>query len=369
MKIALIHDHLAQDGGAERVLQAFQEIYPEAPTYTLVYDRKRAHPAFRNRTIYTSFLQKIPLGLHHYQWFLPWMPTAVEHYDLTSYNVVLSSCSAFAKGVITRPDSLHICYCHSPTRYLWSDTYSYVNELPYPKLIKKIIPFILPRIRLWDQVAAQRVDEYIANSKTVRQRIAKYYRRPSTVIHPPVELKNFQISEGYDQYFLIGGRLVPYKRFDLAVQAFNKLGLQLKIFGTGPEEKRLKKMAKPNIEFLGQISEGEKNRLMGRAKAFLYPQEEDFGITAIEAMACGRPVIAYAKGGALETVIDGQTGVLFRDQNWAALSDAVIRFKPEQFQGEAIRRQAERFGLDRFKERVRQFVDACWQKHLNQISH
>ncbi|MFA5107160.1 MAG: glycosyltransferase [Patescibacteria group bacterium] len=366
MKIALIHEHLAQDGGAERVLQAFQELYPDAPTYTLVYDRKRANPSFRDRKIYTSFIQKIPLGLRHYQWFLPWMPTAVEHYDLSEYDVILSSCSAFAKGVITRPDSIHICYCHSPTRYLWSDTYSYVQELRYPLLIKKLIPFILPRIRLWDQLAAQRVDEFIANSQSVRQRIAKYYRRSSEVIYPPVEMRNFQVSDGYDNYFLIGGRLVPYKRYDLAVHAFNQLGLPLKIFGDGPEEKRLRKIAKANIEFLGPVSEQQKAQLMRRAKAFIYPQEEDFGITAIEAMAAGRPVIAFAKGGALDTVVENKTGIFFADQHWAALADAVLRFKPETFDPAVIRAHAETFNQDRFKEQIGKLVEERWRqrKHI-----
>ena len=366
MKIALIHEHLAQDGGAERVLQAFQELYPDAPTYTLVYDRKRANPSFRDRKIYTSFIQKIPLGLRHYQWFLPWMPTAVEHYDLSEYDVILSSCSAFAKGVITRPDSIHICYCHSPTRYLWSDTYSYVQELRYPSLIKKLIPFILPRIRLGDELAAQRVDEFIANSQSVQQRIAKYYRRSSEVIYPPVDMRNFEISDGYDNYFLIGGRLVAYKRYDLAVHAFNQLGLPLKIFGDGPEEKHLRKIAKANIEILGPVSEEQKAKLMRRAKAFIFPQEEDFGITAIEAMAAGRPVIAYAKGGALDTVIENKTGIFFTDQHWAALADAVLRFKPETFDPAVIRAHAETFNQDRFKKQIGKLVEERWRqrKHI-----
>ncbi|MDD5342392.1 MAG: glycosyltransferase [Patescibacteria group bacterium] len=356
MKIALIHEHLAQDGGAERVLQAFQEIYPDAPIYVLVYDRNHANPVFRDKKIKTSFLQKLPLGIRHYQWFLPWMPTAVEKYDLTEFDVVLSSASAFAKGVITQPDALHICYCHSPTRYLWSDTHSYIKELHYPRFIKRLIPFFLPRIRIWDQMAAQRVDEFIANSVAVQKRIEKYYRRPSTVIHPPVDIEKFSIAKDVGNYYLIGGRLVPYKRFDLAIQAFNQLGLPLKVFGSGLEEERLKKMAKSNIEFLGSVTEEQKAELMRHAKAFLYPQEEDFGITAIEAMASGRPVIAYAKGGALETVVDGKTGVLFQDQNWAALADTVLRFKPETFDPETIRRHAEEFSLPRFKQKIKDFI-------------
>ncbi|MDP3964842.1 MAG: glycosyltransferase [bacterium] len=363
MKIALIHEHLAQDGGAEKVLQAFQEMFPEAPTYTLVYDRSSAHSSFQDKTIHTSFLQKIPFGVKHYQWMLPWMPTAVERYDLTDYDVVLSSCSAFAKGVITRPDAKHICYCHSPTRYLWSDTHQYVRELNYPRLVKALIPFWLPKIRLWDQMAAQRVDSFIANSSMVQQRIEKYYRRPSTVIFPPVDINRFQVSDGTDGYYLAGGRLVPYKRFDLTVMAFNKLGLPLKIFGAGLEEKRLKKMAKPNIEFLGNVDEAQKAALYRRAIAFINPQEEDFGITMVESMASGRPVIAYAKGGALDSVVEQETGVFFSDQNWAALADTILRFKPEIFDPQNIRRHAEQFSTENFKKRINDFIHQSLTKH------
>ncbi len=357
MKIALIHEHLAQDGGAERVLRAFHEIYPEAPIFTLVYNKKQANKFFHDKDIRTSFIQKIPFGVRHYQWFLPWMPTAVEKYDLTDYDVVLSSCSAFAKGVITRPETKHICYCHSPTRYLWSDTYRYIDELHYPKFVKNLVSLFLPRIRLWDQLAAQRVDKFIANSDAVRQRIEKYYRQPSEIIYPPVEIEKFSISDKVYNYYITGGRLVPYKRFDLAIMAFNKLGMPLKIFGSGPEEKRLKKKAKMNIEFLGPVTDEKKAGLLKHAKAFINPQEEDFGITVIEAMASGRPVIAYAKGGALETVINGETGVHFQDQNWAALADTVIRFKTDSLDANKIRAQAENFRLEKFKEKIKSFIN------------
>ncbi|MBU0707145.1 glycosyltransferase [Patescibacteria group bacterium] len=357
MKIALVHDHLAQDGGAEKVLQVFQEIFPNAPTYTLVYNRKNANPSFRNKKINTSFIQKMPLGVRRYQWYLPWMPTAVEKYDLTEYDVILSSCSAFAKGVITRPDTVHICYCHSPTRYLWSDTYSYVNELHYPKFVKGLISMFLPRIRLWDQMAAQRVDKFIANSEAVQQRIRKYYRRGSDVIYPPVNTSQFTVSKEVGDYYLIGGRIVPYKRFDLAIQAFNKLHLPLKVFGSGAEEKRLRSMAKSNIEFLGQVDDDQRRNLYRHAKAFLYPQEEDFGITAIEAMASGRPVIAYAKGGALDTVIDGKTGVFFHDQNWAALADTVLRFNSEKFDPNEIHTHAQKYNVENFKSQILAYIN------------
>jgi glycosyltransferase involved in cell wall biosynthesis len=358
MKIALIHEHLAQDGGAEKVLQAFQEIYPAAPTYTLVYDRNRANVAFQGKKIFTSYLQKMPFGLRRYQWYLPWMPDAIERFDLSEYDVVLSSCSAFAKGVITLSDTKHICYCHSPTRYLWSDTHRYVDELHFPKIFKSYIRSQLPRIRIWDQLAAQRVDEFIANSAAVQRRIMKYYRRPSTVIYPPVEIGRFQVADQIGNYYLIGGRLVAYKRFDVAIRAFNQLGLPLKVYGSGPEEKNLRKIAKPNIQFLGRVSDEERADLYSHAKAFINPQEEDFGITVIEAMASGRPVIAFAKGGAVETVIDGRTGVFFHDQNWAALADTVLRFKIDSVNPVEIAHHAATYNVERFKDQISAYVNS-----------
>src|SRR3989338_2046730 len=298
MKIALIHDHLIQEGGAERVLQNFSGIWPSAPIYSLLYDQEKLGEIFKDKDIRTSFLQNWPGALKHYQWFLPFMPTATESYDLMEYDVILSSCSAMAKGVITRSNTLHFCYCHTPTRYLWSDTHRYLEELKYNRLIKKIIPPILTKLRSWDQLAAQRVDFFIANSKNVADRIKKYYRRDSLIIHPRVATKKFYISENIGRYFLCGGRLVGYKRFDLAILAFNRLGIPLKIFGQGPEEKKLRSLAKPNVEFLGKLSQAELTKFYSQAIAFIHPQIEDFGITAVESMAAGRPAISYAAGGA-----------------------------------------------------------------------
>ena len=291
MKIALVHDHLIQDGGAEHVLRVFQEMWPDAPTYTLLYDPKRAHPAFGNRDIRTSFLQKMPFSLSAYKAYLPLMPIATERHDLSEYDVVLSSSSAFSKGVITKPETMHICYCHTPTRYLWSDTHSYVKDLHAPGFVKSMLPFSLTKLRLWDRWAADRVDRFIANSNNVQERIKKYYRRDSDVIHPPVDLASYTIAPKTDDYYVTGGRLVSYKRFDIVVKAFNNLGIPLKIFGTGPMFSKLKEMAKPNIEFLGWVDPVTKGVLYSRAIAFLHPHEEDFGITAIEAHASGRPVI------------------------------------------------------------------------------
>ncbi len=362
MKIALVHDHLTQEGGAERVLQVFQEMWPDAPIFTLFFDKEKLGKTFANANIHTSFLQNWPGALKHYQWFLPLMPTATESYNLMDYDVVLSSCSALAKGVITRSNTLHICYCHTPTRYLWSDTHRYVEELRYNSLVKKVVPYFLNQLRTWDQLAAQRVDFFIANSKNVSDRIKKYYRRQSLVIHPPVETEKFKISPQVEKYFLTGGRLVPYKRFDLTIQAFNRLGIPLKIFGEGPEMENLKKLAKPNVEFLGRLEYDALADAYGKAVAFIHPQIEDFGLTAVESMAAGRPVIAYAAGGACETVVENKTGKFFDEQSWEALADTVVRFKPENFKPEEIKQYAEQFGVGRFKNEVSSLVNSEYQK-------
>ncbi len=362
MKVALVHEHLAQDGGAERVLRYLAELYPDAPIFTLVWDRERANPFFLKRDVRTSFIQRLPGGLRFHRWYLSLMPTAVEQYDLSGFDVVLSSASGFAKGVITRPETLHVCYCHSPTRYLWSDTHQYVSDLPNPKLIKQILQLTLTRLRQWDRLAADRVDEFIANSQTVARRITKYYRRPSTIIHPPVEVSQFAVSSAPGTYYLTGGRLVAYKRFDLVIRAFNKLGLPLKVFGDGPVEGALKGMAKDTIEFVGRVSDKERGNLFSNCLAFINMQEEDFGITVLEAQAAGRPVIALAAGGALESIIPNRTGLFVADQDWESLADTVIRFKPEQFDPRAIRAHAQMFDIPIFQERIRTFIDDAWQR-------
>lgn len=365
MKIALVHEHLAQDGGAERTLKVLAEIFPAAPIYTLVYNPKRANPFFKDKKIITSFIQKLPWAKTKYPWYLSLMATAVEKYDLSGYDLVFSSNSAFAKGVITLSSCLHICYCHSPTRYLWSDTIRYVEELPYARIFRKLIPFYLTKLRLWDRLAADRPDLMIANSANVQTRITKYYRRKSDIIYPPVETSHFQVSTEAGNYFLIGGRLVSYKRYDLAVAAFNKLGIPLKIFGEGPELKYLQKIAKPNIEFLGKVSDGERASLFSHCQAFIHPQEEDFGLTALETMASGRPVIALAVGGALETVVANETGVFFEEPSWEALADAVIRFKKQEFDPQKIRNHALKFGVDQFKIKMKKYVEENYQKFKN----
>jgi glycosyltransferase involved in cell wall biosynthesis len=356
MKIALVHDHLVQDGGAEKVLAALQNLYPQAPTFVLFHDEERANPAFLARDIRTSWLQKIPGAVEHYQWFLPFMPHAVENLDLSGFDVVISSSSGFAKGVITPEHALHLCYCHTPTRYLWSDTHSYLADLKRGPIVKAAVRSLLPRLRLWDKAAADRVDIFIANSHAVARRIEKYYRRSSEVVYPPVELEKFSVSGKPGTYYLIGGRAANYKRFDIAVDAFSRLGLPLKVFGTGPALDDLQRRAKPCVEFVGAVSDKEKSDLFRDCIAFINPQEEDFGITAVEAMASGRPVIAYAAGGALETVVPGVTGELIDEQNWETLGDRLLDFKPQNFDPLTIRRHAENFSTEKFQKNISELV-------------
>ncbi len=372
MKVALIHDHLAQDGGAEKVLEVFSQMFPEAPIYTLLYDKKNVKHRYPNRQIDASIIQKMPGGVRFYQWYLPIMPLAVEFFDLRKYDLVISDTSSFAKGVITLPETTHICYCHTPTRYLWSDTHQYINELKYNKYLKKIASNILSRVRLWDRLAADRVDYFIANSCAVQARIKKYYRRDSKVIYPPVETDKFFIAKELGDYFLIGCRLAPYKRVDLAIKTFKELGLdyKLKIFGDGVDMKRLKKIAKdcPNIEFVGRINDEYKAELFSKCLAFLNPQEEDFGISQVEAMASGRPVIAFKKGGALDVVIENETGLFFDEQTIESMAPVVQKFytdiKSEKniWNSEKIREHALKFSLENFKDNIKKFITEINQK-------
>ncbi|TSC95535.1 MAG: group 1 glycosyl transferase [Parcubacteria group bacterium Athens1014_10] len=360
MRIALIHDFLNQLGGAEKVLEAFHELYPEALVYTMIHDEKSTKSFFKDWKIKTSYLQSLPFGIKKYKYYLLLMPSAVESFNFDDYDVILSSSSAYAKGAIVKPNSLSICYCHTPTRYLWSDAHTYVQELGQGKLFKKFLPIPLNYLRMWDRLAAERVDNFIANSNFVAKRIKKYYHRESKVIYPPVEVEKFKISPEIDNYFLVISRLRPYKKVELAMQAFYKLGIPLKIIGVGSEKndkERVKKFIKPNIEFLGYVSEEEKAKYLSRCKALIHPQEEDFGITAVEAMASGRPVIAYKSGGVLETVIDGATGKFFEEQTWECLADAVIKFKAEDFDPVKIREHSLKFSKERFKNEIKEFIE------------
>lgn len=358
MKVALIHDWLPFMGGAERVLTNFLEIYPTAPIYTPICNRDNLDGILKDADIRTSYLQKGKKEIKNHRNLFPFMPTAIESFNLNEYDIVLSSSSSVAKAVITKPDTLHICYCHSPMRYGWEFSHEYAGKMAGKKGIKaKILSYFLTGIRIWDNVSADRVDYFIANSENVAKRIWKHYRRESVVIHPPVRCSLFNISDVDEDYFLIVSRLQEYKRIDLAVEAFNKLGLPLVIIGDGPDREKLEKMAKPNIKFLGRESDEVIKEHYAKCRAFIFPGEEDFGITPLEAQASGRPVIAYGKGGALETVLNNETGIFFNEQEVESLIKAIEKFDKMNFNKNKIRNHAKMFDEEIFKKKIKKFID------------
>jgi glycosyltransferase involved in cell wall biosynthesis len=356
MNVALVHDHLNQIGGAERVVLEMHKMWPKAPLYTLVNDQKKVKDFFNGLEINTSFIQKLPFSLSHLRWYLSMMPTAVESYNLSDYDVILSSASAFGKGAIAPPHSIHVCYCHTPTRYLWSDAQTYASEVGGGGLIGKVLPFVLHRLRMWDFLAAQRVDHFIANSQFVADRIKRYYNRDSVVMYPPVDTLGYPNIPKMN-YFVLVSRLRPYKKVDIAIKAFNRLNMPLVVVGDGEERKHLESIAESNIYFTGNADEPTKKKLLAGAIGFIHPQEEDAGIAAIEAMAAGTPVIAYDAGGARETIITGTTGVLFEEQTWQSLADSVIRMKRDSYDHEFIRNHSQQYSKERFKNDLKTFVE------------
>lgn len=360
MKIALVTDFLTQLGGAEKVIEVLHELWPEAPVYTLVYDEKSTRNEFSDYKIYTSCLQKIPLAKKFYRWFLPLMPGAIEKLDFRGYDIVFSVASAFAKGIVTRGKTKSICYLLTPTRYLWSDREEYTRNLRgIENAARPILNFTLNKLRQWDLRAAKRPDVLIAISQFIKKRIEKYYQRtPEAIIYPPVEVDKFFISKKIEDYFVVVSRPRYYKRIDLIINAFNHLKIPIKIIGMNKREGRaLFSRIKNNVEFLGYISDEDKAKYLSSARAFIHPQEEDFGITAVESMAAGRPVIAYRGGGALETVVEGKTGVFFDDQNWQSLADAVLRFDENKFNPEKIRQHSLKFSTENFKKEIIELVN------------
>ncbi len=359
MKVALVHDYLNQMGGAERVVLALHEIFPDAPVYTSIYDPKRVDPAFRQMDIRTSFMQKLPLVKKHHQPFLPFYPFAMERLDLRGYDLVLSSSSAFGKGVITRPETMHICYCHTPMRWCWNYD-EYVKREQLGRISRSVLPFLITWLRVWDQTSAMRVDHFIANSPVVAERIQKYYRRDAVVIPPPVEASRFTFDPAIqpEDYFLIVSRLMPYKRIDLAIEACNLLQLPLVIIGSGRDEKRLKSIAGPTIHFMGRLSDAEVLHYYAHCRALILPGEEDFGITPLEAQASGRPVIAYGAGGALASVIDNVTGTFFCEQTVESLAAALASFDERKYDPLVIRNHTLEFDMPRFHRRILQFIEA-----------
>ncbi len=364
LRTALVHDWLTNVAGAERVIIALHETFPDAPIYTSVYVPEE-FPMLADADVRTSFLQKVPLARKKHQAFPMLRTVAFENFDMSEYDVVISSCHAESKGIITQPETLHICYCYTPIRYWWGGYNDYLNRPlfgPLNPLVKVVMPFMASYLRVWDRCAADRVDVFVATCNNVATRIRKYYRRDPLVLYPPVDTGWIQPAQNVDDYFLIVGRQIPYKRTDLAVRAFNKLGLPLKIAGNGTEIEYLRSIARPNVEFLGRIPDEELAEVYSRCLGFVFPQNEDFGITPLEAMAAGRPVIAYRGGGALETVLEGRTGTFFDVQDPDAIAEAIIKFKPEDFQPDILREHARKFDVSAFKRNFEEMVAAEWRK-------
>ncbi|KKU52512.1 MAG: Glycosyl transferase group 1 [Candidatus Moranbacteria bacterium GW2011_GWE2_47_10] len=291
------------------------------------------------------------------------MPIAIEQFDFSAYDVVLSDSSSYAKGIITGPETLHICYMHTPMRYAWDDCQKYTQDFNMPSFIKRFVPFAMNYIRLWDRVSADRVDLLLANSNFVAKRIRKYYRKDSTVIHPPVSVERFYAAKENKGYYLMVGRLIAYKKHDIAIEAFNKLGLPLKIIGRGPEMKRIQKMAGPNIEFLGRVPDADLPKYYAECKAFVFPQEEDFGIVAIEAMAAGRPLVAFEGGDIPEHMEEGEMGVFFRRQTAQDLAEAVEQIEKMEFDPQYIRSKVLGFDKEVFKEKIKNYVESALEEH------
>ncbi len=367
MKIALVHDYLVQNGGAEKVLEAFCELYPDAPIHTLIYSEKLMHGSFAGKKIVTSFLQRLPFAAVRHRIFPQFMPFAIEQFDFSDYDLVLSDSSSFAKGIITGPETLHICYMHTPMRFAWDDCQKYNRDFYFPKYVKALVPFAMNYLRLWDRASADRPDKIIANSRFVGRRIKKYYKRDADVINPPIDIDRFGISNKKEKFFLAGGRLMAYKRFDIIVEAFNELGLPLKINGRGPEMERLKKMAKSNIEFLGRVEDDELPKYFSECQAFIFPQEEDFGIMAIEVMASGTPLIAYRGGDIPEHMEEGKTGIFFENQTAKDIVEAVKRFDATQYDPQYIRNNVLKFDKNLFKAKIKNYVEREYEEFKKEL--
>ena len=384
MRVALVYDRVNKFGGAERVLLALHKIWPKAPLYTSVYDFQGALWA-KDFKVIPSFAQKCPLAKKHHEIY-PWlMPFVFESFNFDKFDVVISVTSAEAKGIITKPKTLHICYCLTPTRYLWSSYEHYINNPKYGlfnPLACLLMKPMLFKLRQWDKIASQRPDYYIAISKTVQRRIRKYYDRNSEIIYPPVDTCQFrEFTRGstgekinvnprilQKAYFLVVSRLVSYKRVDIIIKAFNQLKLPLKIIGDGAERKYLQRIAKSNIEFLGQeLTDAQLISYYQNCSALVFSGLEDFGLVSLEAQACGKPVIAYKIGGVGETVIGNRTGVLFSLQTPEALIKAVKNFKPENFKSQDCYQNAEKFSQKIFEKKFKNLVEEKWQKHQKEF--
>lgn len=367
MKVAIIQEWLVSVGGSDKVVKAILDIFPDADIYTLVADKNVCLELGINfDNVKTSFIQKLPFGKKKHRMYLPIFPYAIEQFDLRGYDVIISSSHAVAKGVLTKADQLHICYCHSPIRYAWDMTNEYLDESNLKSGFKSILArYILHRIRQWDVLSSMRVDHFISNSNYVGSRIWKTYRRESRTIYPNIDISNFTPCYDKQDFYLTSSRLVPYKKIDIIVEAFNNMPEKtLYVIGGGPDLDKIKKVAKKNVVVLGyQAFEVLKNK-MQKAKAFIFAADEDFGMIPIEAQACATPVIAYCKGGSLETVVNNETGIYFNEQTSLSIIDAVCRFEMivNRLDYKAIRKHAEKFSEERFKNEFREFVE---EKYIN----
>ena len=365
MRVALVHDWLTGMRGGEKCLEVFCELFPDADLFALLHVEGAMSPTIEDMSIRTSFLQRVPGIGTHYRNFLPLFPRAIESFDLSAYDLVLSSSSCVAKAARPGDGARHVCYCHSPMRYLWDKYDDYWGPGRASWLKRAAMACVAGRLRRWDVATAERVHHFISNSRYIADRIRRHYGREATVINPPVDCAKFQPSDAAGEYYLAAGAFVPYKRFDLAVEAFKRLGRPLKVAGGGPDDAKLRALAGPTVEFLGKVSDEELARLYAGCRAFIFPGEEDFGIMPLEAMASGRPVIALGRGGARETVVglndpEAQaTGVFFQDETVDALARAVEEFEASEaaFDTAAIRQHAATFDRPVYKQRIRQFIE------------
>lgn len=359
MKIALVHDFLVKLGGAERVLKTLTDIFPRAPIYTLLYDEARVGHVFPKSQVVTSNMQDWPKFLRkRHRYFFHKMPQYLENFDFSDFDVVLSSSTAMAHGIITNPQTKHFCYCHSPMRYAWDWTHEYLEEQNIGGLKKLAILHLLNKVRIWDYYASDRVDHYIANSENVRRRIQKYYRQDATVIYPPVDTERFKISLNRENYFLIVSTLTRYKNIELAINLFNKVRKRLVIIGEGGNRKCLESISGPHIDFLGFKPDEVVREYMQNCRALIFPGEDDFGITPVEAMACGKPVLAYAKGGVLETILPGQTGEFFKEPTVESMETGLARLLVNEphYDTKKILKHAEKFDRQKFIEAIEGLV-------------
>ncbi len=364
-KVALVHFWLVGMRGGEKVLESLCGMYPQADIFTHVLDKNSLSPLLQQKNIYTTFIQKLPFAQKHYQKYLPLMPLALEQLDLSNYDLVISSESGPAKGVLTHTDATHICYCHSPMRYLWDLYHNYLNNASLP--VRTAMRLCFHRLRQWDVLSAQRVDNFVANSNTVARRIKKHWNRNANIVNPPVIIDNYPLSTQPRQpFYLCVGQLVGYKRVDLAVRACTRLNLPLIVVGDGEEYKKLHSIAGNSVQFLGRTSSKRIIELYSTCKALLFPGEEDFGMVPVEAMATGAPVIAFGKGGATETVINEQTGLFFEEQNEESLCDAMTRFEVihSNFDSKTIHEHTLQFNEANFRKKMFAEIEWARKNHL-----